>query len=115
MKKTQEFVINIPTSDQLSIVETCGTKSGRDINKWKELSLTPIKAEKITTPLISECPINIECKVIKTIDDIGTHTIFIGEVLCVHKPEGCQSAFEITPMAYSAGKYGRILSLSSEL
>ncbi|MHA2247662.1 MAG: flavin reductase family protein [Candidatus Hodarchaeales archaeon] len=104
----QEFVINIPTADQLEAANICGTKSGKDIDKWKECSFTPVKAEKVSVPLILECLINIECKVIRTID-IGTHTIFFGEVLCVHKPLNFKSAIESNPLAFSAGKYGKMI------
>lgn len=107
---SKEFVINIPTAEQLEAVEICGTKSGREIDKWKECSFTPNKAEKISVPLISECPINIECKVVRTVD-AGTHTIFMGEVLCVHKPVDSNSAFETNPLAYSTGKYGKMILL----
>ena len=107
---SKEFVINIPTVEQLEVVEFCGTKSGREIDKWRECSLTPKKPEQISVPLISECPINIECKVVRTVD-AGTHTIFMGEVLCVHKPVDSKSAFEKSPLSYSLGKYGQIISL----
>ena len=104
----QEFVINVPTADQLEAANICGTKSGKDIDKWKECSFTTVKAEKVSVPLILECPINIECKVIRTID-IGTHTIFMGEVLCVHKPLNIKSAIEINPLAYSSGEFGKMI------
>lgn len=108
--KSQEFVLNVPTADQIDSVEICGTKSGKDIDKWEVCSLTPVKSEKVSVPLIKECPINIECRVIKTIE-LGTHTAFMGEVLCVHKPKNHKSSIEINPLAYSSGDYGKIVPI----
>ncbi|MFX1507003.1 MAG: flavin reductase family protein [Promethearchaeota archaeon] len=114
-----EFVINIPTSNQLEETEFCGRKSGRDINKWTHCSFTPVKATKISVPLIKECPINIECKVVKTITEIGTHTIFIGEVQEVHVDPllAPKSVLDVVPLCYSpkAGIFGKSLALGEEI
>jgi len=56
-----EFVVNIPTSTQLEETKLCGSKTGKDTNKWAACGFTPVKATKISVPLIKECPINIEC------------------------------------------------------
>jgi len=82
ISSSNEFVINIPTSKQVSICNFCGTNSGRDIDKFKELGLTKDKPIKINTPLIKECPINIEC-VVKSITNLGTHDLLIGEIVSV--------------------------------
>jgi len=82
IKNSGEFVINIPKKDQVDICEFCGTRSGKDTDKFKQLNLTKGKPFEINTPLISQCPINIECRV-RDIISLGTHGLFIGEVLCV--------------------------------
>jgi len=64
----------------------CGTNSGRDIDKFKELGLTKEKGFIVSAPLIKECPINIECKV-RQIIHLGTHDMFIGEVVNVNADE----------------------------
>jgi flavin reductase (DIM6/NTAB) family NADH-FMN oxidoreductase RutF len=119
ISKSGEYVINIPTSEQLEETEFCGRKSGRDINKWKSCGFTPVEASKVSVPLIKECPINIECKVVKTINDIGTHTIFIGEVQEVHVDPliAPKSVLDIVPLCYSpkAGIFGKSLALSEEI
>ncbi|TXT64113.1 MAG: Flavoredoxin [Promethearchaeota archaeon] len=81
-----EYVINVPSKEQVEVVDFCGTRSGKKIDKWKELQLTKQKALKIQVPLIKEFPINIECKVIKKIM-LGTHHIYLGEVMAVHVDE----------------------------
>src|SRR3989304_6803885 len=83
---SKEFVINIPDEKMIKACDFCGTKSGRDIDKFKELNLTKEKGFIVNAPLIKECPINIECKV-REIIHLGTHDMFIGEVVSVNADE----------------------------
>ncbi len=59
---TMEFVINLPCTDLVKAVDFCGVRSGKDLDKIKEMHLTAIPAEKVSAPLISECPLHLECK-----------------------------------------------------
>lgn len=65
LEKNPEFTINIPLK-QLTpqILKTAGTKSGRNIDKIKELDLTLVDSDTISVPGIREVPITLECKVI---------------------------------------------------
>lgn len=114
-----EFVINIPTPEQLEETKLCGKKTGIDTDKWAACSFTPEKGTKVSAPLIKECPINIECKVVKTLSDIGTHTIFIGEVQEVHVDSQVapKSVLDVVPLCYSpkSGIFGKSLALSEEI
>ncbi|UCG02484.1 MAG: flavin reductase family protein [Candidatus Heimdallarchaeota archaeon] len=114
-----EFVINIPTSEQLKETELCGRKSGEDINKWTTCNFTAVEATKVSVPLIKECPVNIECKVVKTLTNMGTHAIFIGEVQEVHIDPliAPKSVLDIVPLCYSpkSGIFGKSLALSEEI
>ena len=83
---SKEFVINIPNEEMVGACEFCGTKSGRNIDKFKEMGLTKEKGFIDSTPIIKECPINIECKV-KEMIHLGTHDMFIGEVVSVDADE----------------------------
>ena len=58
-----EFVINYPSTQQLKHTDYCGTRSGRDVNKWKDLNLTKEKASIVKVPMIKEFPLNMECRV----------------------------------------------------
>ena len=78
-----EFVINMPTADQIEATHLCGRISGRTCDKFQASALTPISASEVQAPLIHECPINIECKVVETARP-GTHTLFFGEAVAVH-------------------------------
>lgn len=86
IKDSSEFAINIPTSSQIRICDFCGVNSGKDIDKFSALGLTKKKPSVIKSPLIKECPINIECRV-KDIITLGSHDLFIGEVVCVNADE----------------------------
>ena len=88
IKETGEFVINFPTVDIVDEVDFCGTRSGRDVNKFAETRLTPEPAIHVRPPLIKECPVNLECKVIGVLS-LGSHDLFIGDVLVMHAEEEC--------------------------
>ncbi|MGM0365998.1 MAG: flavin reductase family protein [Actinomycetota bacterium] len=110
IKKSGEFVINIPKKGQEDVCEFCGTRSGKDTDKFKQLGLDKAKPLKINTPLISQCPINIECIVRKVIT-LGTHDLFIGEVLCVSSDQqwvyedGDLDYDKLETLTYCMGKY----------
>ncbi|GAH14867.1 unnamed protein product, partial [marine sediment metagenome] len=79
----REFVINYPTKDQLKEMDYCGTRSGRDVNKWNELNLTKEQGKFVQVPMVKEFSFNMECKVIKRIE-LGSHVCYLGEVLATH-------------------------------
>ena len=65
LDKNPAFTINIPVGEyDPSILKICGTKSGRDVDKFRELGLTPEEPETITVPGIRQFPLTLECKVI---------------------------------------------------
>ncbi|MCU0822580.1 MAG: flavin reductase family protein, partial [Spirochaetes bacterium] len=83
IKKTKEFAINITTRRLAFAVDFCGVKSGRDINKFEALKLTPAPAQKIKAPIILESPVNIECRVTE-IKPLGSHHMFLAKVLAIN-------------------------------
>ena len=107
---TREYVVNLPTAAMLEIVDRCGTVSGRDVDKFAEFALTPAPAEKVRPPLIAECPINIECRVIG-IQEIGDHDLFLGEAVAEHVAEdaldedGKIIVEKLDPLCYLHGEY----------
>lgn len=82
IKETGEFVINLTTRDLVYATDYCGVKSGRDVDKFKEMNLTKEKAQIVNVPLIKESPVNIECKVTE-VKELGTHHMFLAEVVAV--------------------------------
>lgn len=83
ISKTKEFTLNMPSYSLVKETDFCGVKSGRDVDKIKELKFTMKESTNINTPYINECPISLECKV-KSITELGTHDLFMAEVLSCH-------------------------------
>lgn len=84
IQSTGEFVINLTTSALCEKVDLCGSISGRNgFDKFTQFGLTPVPATFVKPPLIDECPINIECRVM-SIQKIGDHDLILGEVAAVH-------------------------------
>ena len=83
ISNTKEFVINLSTKKLAFATDWCGVKSGKDYDKFKEMSLTPQKASIVAAPLIKESPVNIECEVTKVIE-LGSHDMFMAEVVAVN-------------------------------
>lgn len=82
IKETGEFVVNLTTKDLVFATDFCGVRSGRDVDKFKEMHLTPSESQVIKAPGIAESPVNIECKVME-IKELGSHHMFIAEVVGV--------------------------------
>lgn len=110
LKETGEFVINLVTKDLAFAADYCGVRSGRDVDKFKEMHLTPYPSEKIKAVGIKESPVNIECKV-KQIVPLGSHDMFIAEVLSVSVDDKYMrenGKFDLNAsglVAYSHGEY----------
>lgn len=108
--ETGEFVINLTTEKLAYATDYCGVRSGKDVDKFKELHLTAEKAEYVNAPLIAESPVNIECKVVKK-ETPGSHHIFLAEVKAVHVDDAYMDqkgrfALEKTdPIVYVHGQY----------
>lgn len=110
LKDTGEFVINLPTKDLCFATDYCGVKSGRDVDKFKELGLTKQAAKFVKAPIIGECPVSIECKV-EQILPLGSHDMFLARVLAVQADErymddkGRFCLEKAEPIVYSHGEY----------
>ncbi|NHK30629.1 MAG: flavin reductase family protein [Asgard group archaeon] len=104
------FGVNIPSVKIAKEADYFGVVSGRDVDKFKETGLTVFKGKEVNVPLIEECPINVECKVIKKIK-IGTHYAFFGEVLKVYYDEsmldekGSPDLLLANALAYGTARY----------
>lgn len=110
IKETGEFVINLTTKDLTYATDYCGVKSGRDVDKFKEMGLTALPGKEVKAPLIAESPVNIECKVTQILP-LGSHDMFLAEVVAVHVDEkymdekGKFHLDKAEPIAYSHGDY----------
>ncbi|SNX53386.1 flavin reductase family protein [Thermoanaerobacterium sp. RBIITD] len=102
IEKSGEFTVNIPLNEDLrKAIAFCGTKSGRDYDKFKECNLTAVPSQKIETPVIGECSLHYECKVVYKQDMIKEnldanidkkwypdyHTMYFGEIVACYIAE----------------------------
>ena len=81
-----EFVINLPTRKILRAVDWCGVKSGREVDKFKEMGLTAVPGSAVSAPVLAESPVNLECRVFQTIP-LGSHDLFLADVVAVDVDE----------------------------
>lgn len=79
ISKNKEFTINVPSEELKDVVKTCGTVSGRELNKFSKTGLTP-EFGQLGAPMINECHASLECKVIEE-KEVGDHIFFVGEVV----------------------------------
>jgi flavin reductase (DIM6/NTAB) family NADH-FMN oxidoreductase RutF len=80
LRATRECVIAIPARELASQVVQVGNSSGRDLDKFATFGLTPIPAQLVRPPLITECFANLECKVADT-HLVNKFNLFVLEVL----------------------------------
>lgn len=86
IKETKEFVVNLPSKDLVNIVDFCGVRSGKTIDKIKQCNITLEDSEKVDVPGIKRCPVTMECK-LKSITPLGSHDLFLAEVVSIHVEE----------------------------
>lgn len=110
IKETGEFVINLTTEKLARATDYCGVRSGKDVDKFKEMHLTPGRCEGVNAPLIEESPVNIGCRV-KQVLELGSHHMFIADVVSV-EVDGAymdqKGKFDLNRaglMVYSHGEY----------
>ena len=100
IEETNEFTVNIPGDDMGEAIELSGSVSGRDHDKFKETGLTAVAGKNVQTPIISECLLHFECKVIgktqlspeKLSEEVlqgcyprdDYHTLYYGKILSVY-------------------------------
>lgn len=110
LKETGEFVINLTTKELTFATDYCGVKSGRDVDKFKEMNLTACPASEVRAPLIAESPVNIECRV-REVKALGSHDMFLADVVAVHADERYMDENhkfhleQAEPIVYSHGTY----------
>ena len=111
IRESSEFVVNLVTSRLQRACDWCGVRSGRDYDKWAECCLTAAPSAKLElAPVIEESPVNIECRV-RDVLELGSHHLFLADVLAVQVEEGLLDArgkldlARANLTAYSHGEY----------
>lgn len=118
IRETGEFVVNLTTEELAFATDWCGVKSGRDVDKWKEMKLTKGEAAKLKfAPVILESPVNIECQVTE-VRELGSHHMFLARVAAVQADEkymNKKGKFELNSTGLLAYSHGEYLGLGKEL
>ncbi len=111
IRRNMEFVINLTTERLARATDWCGVRSGKDYNKFSEMSLTPGQCSVVKCPLIEESPLSIECRV-KEVLALGSHHMFIADVVNVRADkqnlDPTTGAFDLAaarPLVYVHGGY----------
>lgn len=105
-----EFVINLTTESLAKATDYCGVRSGRDVHKAEATGLTFEPAEKVSCPMITQSPVNLECRVCE-VREYGSHDMFVAEIVAVHADEelfderGRICLDKAGLLAYSHGEY----------
>lgn len=110
IKETGEFVVNLVTKELTFATDYCGVRSGREVDKYEEMKLTPLPSKYIDAPGIAESPVNLECRVTEVIP-LGSHDMFLAEIVGVtvdDKYMDEKGKFHLNDsglVAYSQGEY----------
>jgi len=83
VKDTGCFVVNLVGAEQQAMFEYLGSHSGRDEDKLAKLGAALAEGERVKAPLLTDCPVNIECTVVDSILT-GSHEMFVGKIELVH-------------------------------
>ncbi|MDK2799486.1 MAG: hypothetical protein PWP27_873 [Clostridiales bacterium] len=103
IEKSDEFTVSIPFDGLKKELALCGSKSGRDIDKFKAFGLTPVDGKIVNTPVINECDLHYECKIVfkQEMDPVNLdtaydkscyankdyHTLYFGEIVACYLKE----------------------------
>lgn len=110
LEKSGEFTVNLTTKELAAAADFCGVRSGRKIDKFKAMHLTPEDGTVVQAPTIRESPVSIECRVRESIP-LGSHVMFLADVVAVSVDEAYlddDGAFHLEkaePIVWSHGAY----------
>jgi flavin reductase (DIM6/NTAB) family NADH-FMN oxidoreductase RutF len=110
IEETQTFSLNVPSAKMAVETDYCGITSGA--NKDKSNVFRSFYGKLKTAPMAKECPVNIECKVFKSVD-CGSHVLYIGEIVEIHADKECVTdgkpdTAKIDPLVYSQMTYFKV-------
>lgn len=102
------FTVNIPSQRMVQEADFVGMVSGRNLDKFVEAGFTPITSDVVDAPYISQCPVVLECALLKTVN-LEAHTLMIGEILDAKVDEDClmdgdvPDIHKIAPLVFDSG------------
>ncbi len=118
IRRTREFTVNLATAELCKALDFCGVKSGREVDKFAACGLTPIKAEPLScAPAVAQSPAHLCCAV-KDILPLGSHDLFLAQVLAVNVGEdyfAADGSIDEGKMQLVGYVHGRYRQLGREL
>ncbi len=105
--KRKAYTVSVPSAQYAKEADYFGIASGKEVNKFEKTGLTPEKSELVDAPYVKEFPLVVECKLIHDYD-IGSHTLFIGEIMDVKADEeiltgGKIDSMKLNPVVFGPG------------
>ena len=88
IRQNSTFSVNIPSTDLVKETDYCGSISGSKVNKAQVCQFKVFYGKLGSAPLIEQCPVNLECKVVHTLD-LGSHLLVIGLIEETHVSDNC--------------------------
>ncbi|MDD8020900.1 MAG: flavin reductase family protein [Acidobacteriota bacterium] len=82
----KEFIVNIPPASLKAKIYFCGSRTGREIDKFEAAGLTPVAGRRVSVPIVDECLAHLECQV-KNQVQTGDKMLFIGQVVEAYADE----------------------------
>jgi flavin reductase (DIM6/NTAB) family NADH-FMN oxidoreductase RutF len=88
IKQNMTFSVNVPSTNMVSETDYCGIISGAKFNKAQVCRFKVFYGRLDKAPLIEQCPVNLECKVVHILD-LGSHSLVIGQIEETHVSDNC--------------------------
>ncbi|MBA7478793.1 Flavoredoxin [subsurface metagenome] len=88
IRQNLTFSVNVPSTDLVRETDYCGLTSGSKVNKVEACRFKVFYGKLNSAPLIEQCPVNLECKVVHILD-LGSHSLIVGRVEETHVSESC--------------------------
>ena len=117
IKESGEFVINIPTSHIVRSIDFCGSRSGRDVDKFDFCHLTRQGSTAVGCPSVEESPISLECKVYDVVS-LGSHDMFLADIVAVTVDDRYideKGKFHIEKCGLAAYAHGQYFALGKKI
>jgi flavin reductase (DIM6/NTAB) family NADH-FMN oxidoreductase RutF len=107
IEENRTFSLNVPSVKQVVETDYCGIVSGAREDKSEVF--TSFYGKLKTAPMAAECPVNIECKLFKSVD-CGSHRLYIGEIAEIHADKSCVTGgkpdiAKVSPIVYYNSTY----------
>ena len=97
LEKSGECVINLTTAEMVRKVDYCGIFTGRKVDKFAKCGFTKAAASEVSAPLIAECPLALECRVVRA-EELGTHVMFLCDIVATDVDDSLLDAAGARPL-----------------